>query len=159
MGENDRLRANLVALLDWKDAHVSFDAAVAGIPEELCGLRPERLPYSIWELVEHMRLCQRDILDFCTDPDYVEPPVDRYFSPDIAPSTREAWDESLEGYRSDRAALKRLASDPAIDLFAAVPRGAGQTYLRELLLVADHNAYTLGQLIVLRRLLGIWESA
>ena len=156
---DDPLRSQLSVLLDWKDAHVGFDSAVEGVARELRGVAPDGLPYSLWQLVEHMRICQRDILDFCTNPGYVELPADRYFAPDAVPPTPDAWEESLEGYRRDRAALKRLAADPAIDLYAAIPHGTGQTYLREILLAADHNAYTVGQIIVVRRLLGVWESS
>jgi hypothetical protein len=154
---NDALRAQLAALLDWKDAHVGFDSAVEGVAPELRGVVPRGLPYSLWQLVEHLRICQRDILDFCINPDYVELPADRYFAPDAAPPSPQAWEESLEACRRDRGALERLVADPGIDLHARIPHGTGQTYLREILLVADHNAYTTGQIIVVRRLLGIWE--
>lgn len=153
------LRSHLARLLDWEDAHRGFDAAVRDIPSGLRGMRPDGMPYSPWELVEHMRLAQRDILDFCRDPGYEEPPgMAAYWPTDPEPPTAEAWDESVAAFRADRAALRELATDPDMDLFAAVPRGAGQTTLRELLLVADHNAYHTGQLIAVRRLLGIWET-
>jgi uncharacterized damage-inducible protein DinB len=106
-----------------------------------------------------MRLTQRDILDFCRNPNYVEAewPED-YWPPTAAPPTEAAWDESIAGFRSDREALKQLADDSATDLFAQIPHGTGQTYLRELLVVADHNAYHLGQLVAVRRQLGIWAQ-
>lgn len=154
------LRAHLSRLLEWEDAHRGFDAAVRDIPPGLRGTRPEGLPYSPWELLEHLRLAQRDILDFCRDPEYEAPAsMDAYWPTSPEPPTAEAWDESVAAFRADRAALRELAMDSDGDLFAAVPQGTGQTYLRELLLVADHNAYHVGQLIAVRRALGVWESS
>ena len=152
------LRSHLIKLLDWGDAHVDFDSAVEGIPAELRGERPRGLPYSPWQLLEHMRLAQRDILDFCRDPDYTQPkwPDDYWPRTDDPPSTEE-WEESVAAFRADRQALQDLIADPALDLFGQVPRGQGQTYLREALLVADHNAYHLGELVAVRRLLGAWK--
>jgi uncharacterized damage-inducible protein DinB len=156
---DDPLRLHLVKLLDWQDAHVSFDAAVEGIPPELWGAQPEGLPYSPWQLLEHMRLTQRDILDFCRNPSYVEAkwPGD-YWPRAATPPKADAWDKSVADFRADREMLKRLAADPELDLFAKIPHGTGQTYLRELLLVADHNAYHLGQLVAVRRHLGVWSG-
>jgi hypothetical protein len=152
----DDLRKLLTGLLDWEDAHVGFDAVIDGIPTELRAAQPQGLPYSAWQLLEHMRLAQRDILDFCRDPNYAEPKsMAEYWPPSSAPPASEAWDESVAGFRRDLEAMKRIAREG--DLFAAVPQGTGQTYLREIVLLADHNAYTLGQLVVVRRLLGIWK--
>lgn len=159
MNQDDALRAHLLKLLDWQDAHVSFDAAVENVPQELRGVQPDGLPYSLWQILEHIRLCQLDILEFCRNPDYEEPKMEDYWPRTIAPPTDDAWDESIASFRSDREALKQLVADPNLDLFATIPHGAGQTYLRELLLVADHNAYHVGQLVAIRRLLGIWPSA
>lgn len=157
---HDALRIHLTRLLEWDDAHVSFETAVARIPPNLRGTQPPGLPYSPWQLLEHLRLTQRDILDFCCDPAYEEPnDVDAYWPTDAAPPTSTAWEESVAAFRADRKALQDLAVNPGIDLLAAVPQGTGQTYLRELLLVADHNAYHVGQLVAVRRLLGIWESS
>ncbi|MGI9189223.1 MAG: DinB family protein [Longimicrobiaceae bacterium] len=151
----DRYRETVARLLDWGEAHAGFDKALSGIPPELRGVQPEGLPYSPWQLLEHLRLAQRDILDFCRDPDYTRPEwPDDYWPPTHAPASADEW--SVEAFRGDRDALRRLASDPDLDLTAEIPHGEGQTYLRELLLVADHNAYHLGQLVVVRRLLGIW---
>jgi len=157
MNHDDVLRTHLQRLLDWQDAHVNFDAAVEGIPPELRGRQPEGLPYSAWQLLEHLRLCQLDILEFCRNPAYEEPAPEDYWPKSVAPPSAEAWDESLASFQRDREALKRLAADPKCDLFAAIPHGTGQTYLRELLLLADHNAYHTGQMLALRRLLGIWK--
>jgi hypothetical protein len=153
----DPLRAHLIRLLDWHDAHVDFDTAVKDLAPELRGVCPVGLPYSPWRLLEHLRLTQRDILDFCRNPDYAQPTwPDDYWPDSDAPPDAGAWERSIAAFREDREALKRLAADPAVDLFARVPQGEGQTYLRELLLVADHTAYHLGEMVVVRRLLGAW---
>jgi len=156
---NDALRQLLSRLLDWEDAHIAFDAAIEGIPPKTRGLRPKGSPHSPWQLLEHMRICQWDILEFCRNLAYVEVKFEDYWPRTVAPPTVTAWDESVALFRRDRDALKELASDPAVDLFAAIPHGTGQTYLRELVLVADHNAYHVGQLVLLRRLLGVWPQA
>lgn len=152
------LREHLTKLLDWPDAHADFDKAVADLPPALRGLTPPGLPYSPWQYLEHLRLAQRDILDFCRDRHYAEKKwPDDYWPKTAAPPTPAAWDDSIAAFRADRAALQQLAADPAVDLFAAVPNGKGQTFLREILLAADHTAYHLGQLIAARRVLGAWE--
>jgi len=158
MDQNAALRAHIAKALDWEDAHVGFDKALEGLPPELRGRRPAGLPYSPWQLIEHLRLTQHDILDFCRNPTYAERewPKD-YWPPTDAPPSPAAWDESIAGFRRERDALKLLANDAALDLFAKIPHGSGQTYFRELLLIADHNAYHLGQLVTVRRLLGAWE--
>ena len=158
MDQNAALRAHIAKALDWEDAHVGFDKALEGLPPELRGRRPAGLPYSPWQLIEHLRLTQHDILDFCRNPKYAERewPKD-YWPPTEAPPSPAAWDESVAGFHRERDALKLLANDAALDLFAKIPHGSGQTYFRELLLIADHNAYHLGQLVTVRRLLGAWE--
>ncbi|HEU0299655.1 MAG TPA: DinB family protein [Longimicrobium sp.] len=156
---DDPLRTHLLRMLDWKDAHASFDDAVEGMPPELRGVRPEGLPYSAWELLEHIRRAQRDILEFCRDPAYTEPSWPEDYWPHSPTLPRSgAWNESIAGFRGDLAALKQLVADPALDLFAEVPHGTGQTYLREILLVADHNAYHVGEIVVVRKLLGAWKK-
>jgi hypothetical protein len=152
------LRAQLAAILSWKDAHADFDAATDGIPPELRGRRPAGLPYSAWELLEHLRIAQHDILDFCVNADYEEMTwPDDYWPSVPEPPDAAAWDESVRRYREDRTAFEKLAADTNVDLFARIPHGSGQTYLRELLLVADHAAYHVGQLVLVRRLLGNWS--
>ncbi len=149
-----QLRTHVKKLLDWHDAHATFDDAVEGIPPELRGKQPQGLPYSPWQLLEHMRLAQWDILDFCVNSDYTEGKFpDDYWPRDIAPQGGE-WDESVKRFKADRNQLRKLAD--TADLGGKVPAGTGQTFLRELLLVADHNAYHTGELIVVRRLLGCW---
>jgi hypothetical protein len=153
------LREHLVRLLSWDDAHVGFDAAVAELPANLRGTAPARLPYSPWQLIEHLRITQHDILDFCRNPGYQEMSwPDDYWPAQPSPLSPAAWDRSVEQFRRDRSELQRLARDPKIDLEARIPHGTGQTYLRELLLAADHAAYHIGELIVVRRLLGAWPG-
>jgi hypothetical protein len=158
VADDQALRSHLIRLLDWQDAHVHFDVAVDGIPAELMAQMPAGLPYSPWDLLEHMRLSQGDILDFCVNPDYEEAhwPDDYWPQPGSMPSA-QAWEESIAAFRTDREALKRLATE--VDLFSQIPHGSGQTYLRELLLVADHTSYHTGQLVAARRLLGAWPAA
>ncbi len=159
MAIQDSLREHVQQLLGWKDAHVDFDGAVDGVPSGARGMRPDHLHHSPWELLEHLRICQRDILDFCRDPDYVEKTwPDDYWPESPVPPSLEAWDASVTAFRDDRDVLLRIARDPSIDLLQPIPHGEGQTYLRELLLVADHNAYHVGQLVVVRQLLGCWSS-
>lgn len=159
MKDDVLLREQLSRLLAWEDAHVGFDTAVDGIPAELRGKRPSNLPYSPWQLVEHLRVTQRDILEFCRNPNYRELKwPDDYWPKSAAAPSPAAWDESIRQFRQDRKALQQLAADPQVDLAARIPHGDGQTYLRELVLAADHAAYHIGELIVVRRLLGIWKS-
>jgi hypothetical protein len=159
MTRNDALRAHLRKLLDWEDAHVNFERAVTGMPARLQGVVPKGLPYSAWQLVEHLRLTQFDILDFCRNPDYEQPSsMDEYWPETAAPPNGRAWRRSINLITRDRKAMIGLAGNRRVDLFARIPHGTGQTYLRELLLVADHTAYHVGQLILVRRLLGDWTS-
>lgn len=160
MADDDALREQLARLLDWQDAHASLERAVERLAPGQRGARPPGLPHSPWELLEHIRLTQRDILDFCRDPAYVEPTwPDDYWPADAVPPDAAAWDRSVAAWREDRRALERLARDGSVDLFATIPHGSGQTYLRELLLVADHTAYHVGQLIAARQALGAWPPA
>lgn len=150
---------HLRKLLGWREAHVNFDTAVEGLSAELQGVRPPGLPHSPWELVEHLRITQADILEFCRSAKYQEKSWPEDYWPDSpAPPDPGAWDNAVAEYRADREALQSLASESEVDLFAEIPWGEGQTYLRELLLVADHTAYHVGQLVLVRRALGAWES-
>ncbi len=159
MDEIGALRKHLIRLLSWSDAHANFDTAVADVPVELRGVVPSGLPYSSWQLVEHMRLTQADILAFCTRPDYKEGTwPDDYWPASVTPPDAEAWNASIAAYRHDLARMQEVVNETS-DLFAKVPVGTGQTFLREFLLVADHSAYHVGQLIAVRRLLGDWAAA
>ena len=157
---DERLRAQLERLLDWEEAHVGFDKAVDGIPAGQRGARPAGFEHSPWQLLEHMRTAQKDLLAFCVDTQYTHDlkwPED-YWPQNPAPPGAKAWDESIAGFKADRDKLKELARDSRVDLFALVPTGKGQqTYLRAILLVADHNAYHLGQMVAVRRALGVWR--
>ena len=156
MSESE-IRSQLARALGWDEAHADLDRVVDGIAPEFRGRAPDGLPYSPWQLLEHLRLAQEDILDFCRNPDYHERRwPDEYWPPAAEPPDAKAWDRSISAFRRDREALGRLAQDPAMDLTAPLPHGSGQTLLRELLLVLDHNAYHLGELVVVRRALGIW---
>src|SRR5258708_36996239 len=153
------MREQLAKALDWGEAHADFDKAVDGLAPALRGRRVEGLPHSAWEILEHLRIAQHDILDFTRNLNYAERAwPDEYWPGTAAPPTPEAWDESVAAFRHDRAAMKRLTTEPAIDLTNRIPHGSGQTYLRDVLLVLDHNAYHVAELVVLRRLLGAWTS-
>lgn len=151
------LRDHLVALLRGGSAHLTFDEAVKDMPPDLRGRTAVPVPHSPWRLLEHLRIAQRDILEFSRDADYVSPAwPDGYWPDSQAPPDEGAWDRSAQSFRDDLSAMCDLVSDPATDLYAPIAHGDGQTILREALLVANHNAYHLGQLIVVRRLLGCW---
>jgi uncharacterized damage-inducible protein DinB len=159
MSASEPLRAQLAKILDWEEAHVSFDHAVEEVPSQLRGVVPLGFAWSLWQLLEHLRLTQFDILDFCRNKNYKEPgSMAAYWPASNAPSSESAWDESIAAVLRDRDQLKRLALDPRVDLFERIPHGTGQTYLRELMLVADHTAYHVGQLVAVRRALGIWVT-
>jgi hypothetical protein len=151
------LRDHLTRVLDWEEAHVGFDKAVDGIPADKRGSRPAGFEHSPWQLIEHIRLAQDDILDFCVNANYkhnLKWPDDYWPAP--APASDAAWKESLASYKRSLQKMKALARDVA-DLTAKVPTGdTKQTYLRAILLVADHTAYHVGQLVAVRRALGIW---
>lgn len=155
---NDAIREHLVRALDWEDAHVGFDTAIEGIPADKRGARAAGFEHTIWQLLEHMRIAQEDILDFCVNARYEHNRTwpDDYW-PKAAPPSDQAWNDSIAAFRRSRDAMKQLARDTH-DLTAPVPTGKEkQTYLREILLVIDHNAHHLGQVIDLRRALGIWK--
>ena len=148
------LREQLTNLLRSEQAHASFDQAIAKLPSKLRGAVPRGLPYSPWQLLEHIRLAQRDILDYCRNKDYA--PMnwpDDYWPKSPKPPSAAAWNKSVAAYRADRDAMIRLVADPKVDLFASVPSSKKHTLLREVLLLADHTAYHLGQFMHVRRLL------
>jgi hypothetical protein len=158
MGAKRRLRKHLVGLLDWSDAHADFERAVDNLPVRYRGRVPDGLPYSPWQLLEHMRLAQRDILDFCVAKKYEKKKwPDDYWPAKPAPPSAKAWDKSVAAFKKDRAAFQKLVADQDVHLLAEVPHGR-HTYLREVLLTADHTAYHIGQLIYARRALGAWKD-
>jgi len=153
------LRQQLVDLLESGGAHATYEAAVKDFPAELRGRKPDGFPHTPWMLLEHLRMAQWDILEFSRNPAHVSPPWPAGYWPKTeAPRDDFAWNKSIRDFRRDRKAMQSLVSDPKSDLFARLPWGDGQTILREALLVADHNAYHLAQLVDVRRLLGAWKS-
>lgn len=155
--EHDReLREHILYLLRGGGAHGNFDDAVADFPSPLRGAKLDRLPYTAWQLLEHMRLAQWDILDFSRNSNYRERKFPDDYWPKTAAPPDAAWKKSVAAFRNDLKEMQKLVENPKTDLFAKIPWGDGQTILREALLVADHNAYHLGQLVMLRRLLNAW---
>jgi uncharacterized damage-inducible protein DinB len=152
-------RSQLVSALEGKGAHVDFDSAIQKFPSDLRGKRPRGAAHTAWQLLEHMRITQADILDFCLNPDYKERAwPDDYWPKSDAPEDDAAWDRSIAAYRQDLKAIQALVADPARDLYSRIPHGDGQTLFREALLVIDHNSYHLGQFVTVRQLLGIWPA-
>lgn len=153
------LRDHVLDLLKGGGAHLDFDKAITGLPEGQRGAKPQGLPFTAWRLLEHMRIAQSDILEFSRDAKHVSPAWPEGYWPECdAPPSASDWDRSVAAFRSDRKAIERLVADPKTDLHARIPHGDGQTILREALLIADHDAYHLGQLVILRRLLGSWRD-
>ncbi|QKZ14210.1 DinB family protein [Spirosoma sp. KUDC1026] len=153
------LRQQLVALLTGSNAHQSFDDAIKNLPVDLRGVKPEKLPYSIWQLVDHIRIAQEDILEFSRDSNYVSPPwPDGYWPKETTPPDATAWDTAVAKIRADRDAFVALLNDPEQDLYKPFAHGDGQNLLREALLIADHTAYHVGEIIIIRRLLDAWPA-
>ena len=152
------LRTHLVELLDGGQAHATFDQVITDFPARVRGEIPPGLPHSAWMLLEHMRVAQWDILEFCRNPKYKQPKwPDDYWPKTQAPPQEAAWDQSVSSFRDDLDRMKKLVADSKTEVLAKIPWGDGQTVLREAMLIADHNAHHLGQLIDVRRLLGIWK--
>jgi DinB family protein len=152
------LRNELDRLLAGKGAHADFAAAVADFPARLRGVKPQGSPHSAWELLEHLRIAQWDMLEFSRDPQHVSPEWPAgYWPANSEPDSAAAWERSVKSFERDLAAMRKLVSDPGSDLFPPLVKGEGQTLLREALQMADHNAYHVGEMIFLRRLLGAWK--
>jgi len=156
---NEReLREQLRKVVAWGDAHVDWPEALRDFPARLRGVRPKGAEHSAWELLEHVRIAQRDILEFSRNPKHVSPDFPSgYWPKGPEPPSADAWKKSMRAFFHDRKEMQRLVTSAKTDLFAPIPGGSGQTVLREALLIADHNAYHLGQLVLLRRLLGAWR--
>ena len=151
-GGDKSLREHVLYLLRGGGAHAHFDEVVKDFPAGLINRKIEGVPYTPWQVLEHMRIAQRDILEFSRDAAHVSPDWPEGYWPDPAPEAdAEAWRGSVESFRADLRAVEDLVADPATDLHAPIPHGTGQTILREALLVADHNSYHLGVLVVLKR--------
>ena len=158
MANDKALRQHVLSLLKGGNAHVDFDSACKDFPAELRGKRPKGTQHSPWEVLEHLRIAQWDILEFSRNPKHKSPDFpDGYWPRTPAPPDDAAWDKSIRSFRKDLAAMCDLVADESTDLFAKIPQGDGQTILREALLTADHNAYHLGEFVLLRRLLGAWR--
>jgi uncharacterized damage-inducible protein DinB len=158
MSKKEEWRAIVASSLDWEEAHSSLENALRGIPPELRGKRPTGFAHSAWELLEHIRITQHDLLDFVQNPDYEEKlqwPKD-YWPTSAAPASEKAWNESVAAWRKDRMALERFTTGTDLDLTKKIPRGKGQTYLRTILVAVDHASYHLAQIVAVRQLLGAW---
>ncbi len=164
MAASDALRTLLTTQLDATVARRPPDEILRGVPPAARGIQPDGLPeaYSLWQLLEHMRVSQADYLDYCTNPDYTFPAwPDDYWPESVAPPSDAAWQESLKGFQSDLQAVKALVNDPSIDISGAIPHASGESYhstqyTDEIAAIADHNAYHLGQFVTVRRLLDVW---
>lgn len=144
-------------LLKGGNAHQPFEAAVKDLPASLWGVKPDNLPYSIWQLVEHIRIVQWDILEFSRDPAHQSPAwPEGYWPKETAPADEAAWQQALTQIKEDKEAFMALLSAPDADLYTPFPHGDGQNLLREALLIADHTSYHVGEIILLRRLLNAW---
>jgi uncharacterized damage-inducible protein DinB len=150
-------RAIVASALDWDQAHATFEQAVADFPPALRGRRPEHFVHSAWELVEHIRMVQFELLDFMQRADYDE--LDAFWPASPEPPNDRAWDATLSRIIADRAALKDFATSADVDLTTRIPHGTGQTYLRTVIVAIDHMSYHVGQLIAVRRLLGAWTAS
>jgi DinB superfamily len=158
---NDRaLRNHLLEFLRGGSAHIELASVLKDFPAKLYGTRPEGLPYSGWELLEHIRFALHDLLNFCTNPEYLDPswPAD-YWPKSPQPPSDEAWHRSVKAIEEDLDAFEELIQNPKSNLYAEIPWAKdGQTLLREILLATDHTSYHTGQLVLVRRLLGAWNS-
>lgn len=158
MEQEQQLRGQLVKLLRGGQAFRPREELLEGITLQEAGEKVKELPYTIWQLLDHLRFAQHDILDFCRNPAYKEPAwPDDYWPKETAPADQATLDTTLKALSDDLEELVGLVQDPNNDLFAPIPHGNGQTLLREAMLVAEHSAYHLGEIVVLRRLLGNWE--
>lgn len=154
------VREHVLYLLKGGGAHLNFELAVDDLPIECRGAAAQGSSHTPWRLLEHMRLCQWDILEFTRDPNHISPTFpDGYWPEGDAPPDSDAWDKSIQQFQDDLQAMIELVAHPETDLYAPIPHGDGQTVLREALLVADHNAYHLGQFVLLRRCLGVWKDS
>ena len=160
MAKQEDWRAIVASSLDWEQAHAGLDAALANMPSELRGQRPNGLPHSVWELLDHIRATQHDLLEFCTSENYTEPKwPDDYWPSSPAPTSDADWNACLRSIHADIDAFTKFITETDIDLTSKIPHGTGQTYLRTVLVAIDHNSHHLGQIIITRRLLGSWPPA
>jgi hypothetical protein len=155
---NDPLRDQVISLLEGGNAHVTFEDAVKDLAPKFRGIKPEGAAHTAWELVEHMRIAQSDILEFSRDSKHVSPDWPQGYWPKTAkPPSDAAWKKSIAAIKKDRDAMIKLVRNPKTDLYKKIPHGTGQNILREALLIADHNAYHVGELVFLQRVIGAWK--
>ena len=153
-----RIRELLLEQLQGRNAHIDFESAVTGIPFEDLGKKPDGFDHSLWELVEHIRIAQRDIIEFSTDPDYSAPDWPDDFWPEgVSPGERDQWEKSVQAVLDDKEEMEELVKDPQNDLLKQFSHGDGQTLFREAMLIVDHNSYHIGQIVTLRKYLGNWQ--
>ena len=153
------VREQVLYLLNGGGAHVKFDEVVADFPARLRGVRPAGAPHTAWQLLEHMRIAQWDIVEFSRSPKHVSPEWPAGYWPLAEkPPGSAAWNSSIASFKKDLGAMEKLVKNSKTDLYAKIPHGTGQTIFREALLISDHNSYHLGQLVLLRRLLGAWHE-
>ena len=156
---NDPVREQVLSLLRGGQAHASFDDVIKDLPAKLRGAKPDGAPHTAWQLLEHMRIAQWDILEFSRNAKHASPQwPEGYWPKTEKPASDAAWKKSISAFKKDLAAMQKLVEDPKTDLYTNIPHGTGQNILREALLAADHNAYHIGQLVLLRRLLGAWNQ-
>jgi DinB superfamily len=156
---NDPVREQIIKLLQGGQAHLTLDDVLKNFPRSLRGVKPAGAPHSAWQLLEHLRIAQWDILEFSRNAKHVSPKwPEGYWPANDRPPTDAAWKKSISAIKRDRRAMERLVEHPRTDLYSKIPHGTGQNILREALLIADHNAYHIGQLLLVRRLLGAWQE-
>jgi len=157
--DRNRSKAELLAILDSRDAHMTFDDAVADFPVDAINVRPPKVDYTPWHLLEHLRITQLDILDYVRNPGYVAPewPKDYWPAPEVRATPAE-FAATVASFLADLEALRVIVADPATDPFAVIPWSPGHTIAREVRIVADHNAYHIGEFAILRQIMGTWPS-
>jgi hypothetical protein len=158
MEKDKKIRKTLIDMLQQEHAHAGFKNSTKDIPFKYLGIQPENLPYSIWQLTEHIRITQWDILEFSRNPKHKSPKwPDEYWPVNKEPSDKDEWEKTLNTIEKDKKEMIDLISDSTNDLYEPFPHGDGQNLFREALLIIDHTSYHTGQIIILRRLLNIWD--
>jgi DinB superfamily len=157
MGTDDVVRQQLLALLRGGQAYMPFDQAIADFPLARINDYPPQVAYTPWHLLEHLRIAQWDILEFIRNPAHISPPwPEGHWPPPDARADEQAWANTIAAFRADLHALEALVADPATDLYTEIPHAPGYTILREILVVADHNAYHTGEFAILRQVMQTW---
>jgi hypothetical protein len=159
MKEDKKIREYLIKLLDWEGAHMNFKNAVADFPEKFMNIKPPHVVYTPWHLIEHIHLTQEDILEFIINPKYKEPKwPDNYWPGRSEKADKKKWDQTIKNYYHELKSLQEIVKDPKTDLFNPIPWGDGQTIFREIILVSDHTSYHVGELGIIRQILGAWPK-